>query len=371
MSDQLDVVERVLQILQEGRRSSTYKHAVLIGLMDLCVERTDALGWPPTTLTTRELAEKVLALYWPQVHPWDEDVVIRQVKGDKARILEAVTRLRVVGDAAPGASPSLAQVKARQPTPYEQVVRDIELPLIQMPLPKLQKIGGQDTGWLYRISWDDQTRLPSDGTVRAYQRGEQSSFDNRIHLRPEVAMAFVRLHGLLRPFVEQRWLLDVVEMNATVSAGLRDYERLNRHLFGANRASLTRVREPLLKLQGASCFYCQQPVRLDVAEVDHFIPWSRHPDDGLENLVVAHGTCNNDKRDYLAAVNHVERWRERRARWAPDLDQLAQELQWDRGLYTLGAARALYLRLPAETRLWRQGDTFEPTEPRRLATALA
>ena len=37
LSDQLDVVERLLQIHQEGQRSSTYKLAVLIGLLDLCL----------------------------------------------------------------------------------------------------------------------------------------------------------------------------------------------------------------------------------------------------------------------------------------------------------------------------------------------
>src|SRR5213592_5079376 len=37
-------------------------------------------------------------------------------------------------------------------------------------------------------------------------------------------------------------------------------------------------------------------------DVDHFIPWSRYPDDGLENLVVAHARCNAQKSDFLAAA---------------------------------------------------------------------
>ncbi len=54
MADQLDVVERIPQILQGGAYSSTYKLAVLVALMDLCVENPSAMGWPATTITTHQ-----------------------------------------------------------------------------------------------------------------------------------------------------------------------------------------------------------------------------------------------------------------------------------------------------------------------------
>ena len=44
------------------------------------------------------------------------------------------------------------------------------------------------------------------------------------------------------------------------------------------------------------------------AQVDHFIPWSRYPLDLGHNFVLAHATCNHDKRDMLAAPDHLERW---------------------------------------------------------------
>ena len=43
-------------------------------------------------------------------------------------------------------------------------------------------------------------------------------------------------------------------------------------------------------------------------EIDHFVPWARYPDNGIDNLVVAHRRCNHDKRDFLAAFGHVEKW---------------------------------------------------------------
>ncbi len=364
MSDQLDVVERLLQILQEGQRSSTYKLAVLIGLLDLCLERTDALGWPPTSITTRQLAEKVVELYWPQVRP-RADVALSQNRGKEGVILSRVRQLRERALSLSRVGASIHRVSALLPDEFEATVREVEWKLIEMPLPKLQRVGGQDMGWLYLIGWDD-TRLPSRGAVRRYQRGEASDFDNRILLRPDVALAFVRLHGLLRPYVEQRWVREVAEMNRM------PVQELHGFLFGAPRTALDPVRPLLLDLQGGCCFYCGGRVTKCHAEVDHFIPWSRHPDDGLENLVVAHGRCNGSKSDFLAASEHLQRWRVRNLDQVHVLDQIADEARWGRtGGRALGAARALYLRLPVETRLWRGVDEFEVVDARRVGAVLA
>ena len=76
--------------------------------------------------------------------------------------------------------------------------------------------------------------------------------------------------------------------------------------------------------------YCAKPVA-GSAQIDHFIPWSRHLDDGIENLVFAHARCNNDKRAHLAAEDHIEHWM-RRLRdpvRAGQLAQLAADRHWE------------------------------------------
>ena len=70
------------------------------------------------------------------------------------------------------------------------------------------------------------------------------------------------------------------------------------------------VRRPLSELQGHRCFYCGDALASKY-EIDHFIPWARHADNGIHNLVAADMKCNGRKRDYLAAAGHVERWRRR------------------------------------------------------------
>ena len=59
------LVERLLQVIDEGRRTATFKLALLAGLID-------AVAMLPgeTAIPTRMIAERVLALYYPQIRPF-------------------------------------------------------------------------------------------------------------------------------------------------------------------------------------------------------------------------------------------------------------------------------------------------------------
>jgi hypothetical protein len=101
---------------------------------------------------------------------------------------------------------------------------------------------------------------------------------------------------------------------------------------------------------------------------------SRYPDSGIENLVVAHKRCNGDKRDFLAASEHVENWSQRLnqdSATASDLTTLSKASSWERNPEkTRSAARALYLRLPADAKLWHNARLFVPPDFPRLRAAL-
>lgn len=68
--DAVSFAERVLQLLDQAAFTATYKYAVLVALLDLVLENTSRSGTPPRSVTTRQLAEKVLELYWPQTRPY-------------------------------------------------------------------------------------------------------------------------------------------------------------------------------------------------------------------------------------------------------------------------------------------------------------
>ena len=62
--------EKVLELLDEGRYTATYKYAVLLALIDVCLEHTQSSGAPPEMVTTRQLADKIVELYWPHTVPF-------------------------------------------------------------------------------------------------------------------------------------------------------------------------------------------------------------------------------------------------------------------------------------------------------------
>jgi 5-methylcytosine-specific restriction endonuclease McrA len=342
--------ERLLTLLDEGSFTATYKYAVILGLTDLCLQDSTRSGAAPPSVTTRQLAEKVVELYWPQARAYRARVLL-QNSGRQAGILREITLFQA---SLSDPTAPLARVRGLAAPSYTRLVRRVEWILVKMPLPKLQRVGGEVVPFVYRIRWDDDIRI-----------GEFNSgtFDNLIRFVGDAGDHLVRLVPLIRPLVQREWAALVARFNELPEA------ELERFLFGARRESIAHLAAPLRELQGGACFYCSSTLRADV-QVDHFVPWSRHPDDGLDNLVAAHPRCNGEKRDHLAATEHVVEWTKRMRDRAGELQTIATEARWlrepDR---TLGMARSIYLRLPAGARLWRSGNDFVPVDAPRVRRA--
>lgn len=361
------LAERLIQLLGRGGFTATYKYAVLIALMDLCMELTNVTGLPPDMITTRQLAEKVIELYWPHCAPYDDKHgVLRQnaSKGDtQAEIIRHILQFRAGADANPAASLPLSRARATAaPGAYEKLLRLIEWKLVEMPLPRLQVIGGQEDRFLYEYGF---TIKIQKSAVDHYQQGRGNGFDNRLLLKPGVSAALIALNGVLRPLIYRNWALMVASVNGLHEPSLEDF------LFGVGRTSLDPVRPRLRELQDGRCFYCEKAMGA-ACHVDHFVPWSRHADNSIDNLVAAHDDCNGKKSDYLAAAEHVVRWRERSARCAGDLADIAREEAWEsRPERSLSVARAIYRMLPDDARLWLSGRSFLVIDRPRIVSALA
>jgi HNH endonuclease len=227
-----------------------------------------------------------------------------------------------------------------------------------MPLPKLERVGNTEDRFLYETAWKGDAR----------QRDVASSgFDGSIRLVGGSGDYLVQLAGLLRPLIQRQWSRMVASMNRDVIGD----SRVEEFLFGAHRIPTEAVREPLRELQGNRCFYCAKPISRE-ADVDHFLPWARHPDNGIDNLVVTDPRCNNDKRDFLAAAEHVERWTESRSSGAAlQLADVAKAINWEtHPQRTFGAVRSIYLRMPSEQKLWLRGRDFVNADRKALVEAL-
>jgi hypothetical protein len=252
-----------LLLLDKGRFTTTYKYAVLLALIDLCLEQGSAFGGA-SSFTTQQLAQKVVELYWPQTAPYPGQKglhVLAQHHGGQAEIVSAIQKFRERSAVDPSQPLSGARVQA--PNQYSRLVKLVEWKLVEMPLPRLQVIGEGQDRFLYNIAWNDAVRR---------QDLEDGRFDNRIHLLEGVAEQLVQLSGLLRPLIQRSWAGMVAGMNRDTT----DEARLQEFLFGAQRISLEPVRQNLRELQNNRCFYCDGRIT-GAADVDHFIPWARHP----------------------------------------------------------------------------------------------
>lgn len=350
-----------MTMLAEGRFTATYKYSVLLALMDLCLEYSSRAGEAPASVTTRQLAEKVLELYWPHTVPYPTQggapTILWQNAGRRqAGIVSAIRSFRE--HHAPDPSATLSRARSRAQRAFARLIDSVEWKLIEMPLPRLQRIGSDQRDFLYQIRWNESITRAS---VRS------NDFDNLIRFTGAAGDHLVRLSGLLRPLVEREWTRLVAQFNrdSVPELGLQEF------LFGVDRIDLSPVRGPLVDLAGARCFYCDGGLRTRI-EIDHFIPWSRYPDNGIENLVVSDARCNGAKRDHLAAEGHVKRWIERASVQARELATIASALHWDRHPErSHGVARSVYLRLPDDAQLWSAPGAFNTLDRERLREAFA
>ncbi len=358
--------EKVLELLDEGRFATTYKYAVLLALIDVCLERTQDSGGPPQTVTTRQLAEKIVEVYWPHTVAFAglaPAMVLKQSAVGQAEIISDIRQFRT--DAA-DLGVSRWESRRTAPDAYEDLVRLVEWKLIEMPLPRLQLIGQSYRPFIYEINWDRQVDRRE---VARYQTGGILTFDNRLLLKPGVGEYLLQLSGLLRPLIHRRWAAMVAQLNRLQES------QLEMFLFGTDRRQTAGIRTGLWEIQGGRCFYCDKRVEEPVqGEVDHFVPWSRYPNDGLDNLVVADKACNGFKSNSLPAAEHLTRWARRVMEGSSEYAQLAalaQRVAWDRhAAQSLSAARAIYLRLPDDAMLWLRRRAFIAPDSVMIKTAL-
>ena len=335
------LTERLLRVIDEGRRTATYKLALLLALMDGVAAMPGA-----TELPTRRIAEDVLAVYYPQTRTYAANDGIsrelRQITMKGSPPLRAALRLRLAGDVA--GCRSADEARRHIPDEYEVAVSVVEDTFVRYPIPLLQVVGTKLLPFLYEPDWPE-------GTSAA---GLRRDGRDRVRLLPGVADRLVVLGPLLRPLIELHWTRDVARWTGVPT----EDDRLRAHLFGADRLAFpAALRRGLAEIQGGSCFYCGDRLGQRV-EVDHFLAWSRWPNDAVENLVVA-DRCNGAKSDHLVAPEHLDRWSAHVSERAGDLAEIAIQAGWSSDHpRSLGLVRSTYGHLAPGTPLWVRGREF-------------
>lgn len=280
---QIDFISYMQRLLQEGDFSSTYKFAFLHALADICIEK-DIQGNGRLKIRFDELIEKLILLYWQHAKPFHTDIelleggVLLQNSGKQAKIIADIIELQENG------ALNISQAKSSKFWP--EIHRNTMRTLKEGPLWRLQILSKQEDCYLY----------PHDKSL------------DYIELNPGIADCFRQFHDLVVQFARQGWIEKVskIPKNQMVIGRAGD---LSDFLFGTTRNSLKSASELLKEIQRGNCFYCGKSLKGD-SEVDHFIPFTKYNNDLGHNFVLAHRTCNNNKRDYLAAPQHRDNWNE-------------------------------------------------------------
>jgi hypothetical protein len=336
--------ERLLEVVDSGRRTATYKLALLLAILDLCTLRSDADGRAPAELTTRDLAEQVADLYWPQVAPFrregsPEAVDLRQITNKRSLIIDSLRTFR--GEVESSGATSLWIARQLAPGAYGHVIDRIERTLAEQPLPRLQTVGTSETEipFIYELEagWGINQQFP---VARLRSHGPRGPV---IRLLDGAGDELVRLSPLVRPLVELHWTRMVARLNGVATVE----EDLRHHLFGSSRIVPPKMlRDGLRDLQDNRCFYCDARL-VGPTEVDHFIARARSANDAVENLVLSDRACNGDKSDLLAAPSFVADWAIRNHDEAGALAliaELASSKSDNAG--TMAVARSIYAHLP-------------------------
>lgn len=335
---------KLLSLLDETAVVATYKPALLMSVIDSVTETGEV-----DVIPVARLAERVVELYWPQttVYP-TTGRVLSQNQGSQAKIVRAIVDYRVGAGIGARAIPE----RLRADRDWTRLVRQVELSLAEMPIPRLQV---PFEPFLYGFDWP--WKRTGGWRVGSYNRSSRA-----VRLEPGVARSLIPLGPLLRPFIMRWWSEKAARLNPEVeeAASMLAFEQF---MFGRDRVALDRIGEGLLDLQAGRCFYCETGIGRN-REIDHFVPWSQSGDDGLFNLVAACRGCNNRKRSILAGPGFLERLADRNSTWVGDLDSLADERSWpaDR-LRSARITRAAYLNSPGERPLWLGRNANPETGP--------
>ena len=293
------VRRRAASLIDSGRYSATYKFATLLAILDLAAETTDPDTGPPDVLHGRDVAARVIELYWPQSAGYaaTPDSLKRTLSQSPQNDIPAkLARWRDhhrLGDGA-----TLTDAERADPKGWANLVADLTAIVIGMPLAKLQKFGdgrnAVEDRFIYDFRWAEEVKRPTvertDSTI-AFTFGRVSA--SGLFGSPRCFGLWSKRNG---PSGSQT----ATPTSSTTNCSTRSSS-------GAERIDLDRGPRSAARTPGGDCFYCLQRVR-QRPEVDHSLPWSRHPDNTLDNLVAAHRACNGAKSASIAGLDHLEHW---------------------------------------------------------------
>ncbi|MEZ5185461.1 MAG: HNH endonuclease domain-containing protein [Candidatus Nanopelagicales bacterium] len=327
---QLEFIEKFQRLLESGSFVATYKYALLVALCNVAAEH----GFDDDReqrIPVQFLGQQFLHLYWTHVRAYPGlNHPLRQNTGRQAAILATVSEARSLSG-----NPDRVDAPGSVP---ERLVWEATERVRRMPLMKLQTIG-------------EVKKAPDHPDNFLYA----TILDRHcITLRAGVSACLRRFRRLIISSTQAAWSEYVRRNNPELGVG----HDLDDFLFGVDRSAVHPLVPHLLDLQRGRCFYSGSPLEDSDVHVDHFIPWAKYPFNSPFNLVATSRTANLRKRDHLAALPHLQKWRVRNSTKSPALlDMGAIEDDRDRAISIARYAYSSAARLGVLG--WVSGSTLD------------
>ena len=274
---QIDFIQYLSRLFKEGDFSATYKFALLQTLADISVERAIE---ERMVVSVRDITEKMVEHYWRQAKPFGggEQNYLLQNAGKQSKFIKEIINLQNNGE-------TLNSLMGSNKN-WKKLITSLRPTVINGPLWRLQILSNQNENFLYDRYEGNETICFNEGIQECFQV----------------------YYDLVTALTRDRWQQKIRSLPSNYGLVGRKGD-LENFLFGSQRKSLKKAEELFEDLQEGKCFYCNKELRGNKA-VDHFIPWSRYPNDLGHNFVLAHERCNGNKKDLLASMDKYTQWEE-------------------------------------------------------------
>lgn len=330
---QIDPVEGILAVLNEGSATGTNKFGLLLALIDLA----PSVGGDPVVPVSC-IAEKLIELHWDHGRGYGVgDGPLRQVTSgnrDNTTVVLVVARLHgLLGADLPF---ELARPKIGD-TAWRNAVKQVVQATVKNPLRFLQNLPGRPREFLYE-------QLPGSPARIRFVDGSLESL--------------IRYGPVLRDLIEFRFVRFVAAANRAV-LGTPVEDSIAEHLFGAERhMPPVAMRRDLWLLQQRRCLYTGAAVG-DPAEVksgasvDHVVPWARVRLSTAENFLITSASTNSLKRALPLAPELLGRWVGYLEDQGDEIAAVAAQYGWPSDLRRVASvAAAQYKHARLESPVW-------------------
>ncbi len=299
---QIKFLKYIQWLLESGSYTSTYKFALLMSLVSVAIE-SDSQCNKVLFIRYETLAEQFIKLYWNQALPYTHDQdsssdnfgILYQNSGSQAVVITNIAALQTK-------QTNLNKAKMNHPNDWIEMRKAIAQTIHKNPAKFLQTPENFERTFLYH--YDEKNK-------------------SGITLNYGIAYCLAHFSNIIFKLCQQYWT-ELVRNNKRNQHLFNQNTDLQEFLFSPSRQNLASLLPILTDIQDSHCFYCAKPLKKDM-EIDHFIPWSKYPNDTAHNFVLADRGCNNVKRDYLADFPFFERWQLRNQNYHQDITSFAIE----------------------------------------------